>query len=94
MTEVTNARLETKLKQLHITVDRTHQIIESNRQDAIERHCTTIKSVTDSINEIRVATEKSKIQAEVDITEIANWNKEIGSSRFGRGTTEEMGRSA
>ena len=77
MTEVTNAKLETKLKQLKITVDRTHQITESNRQDAIERHCTTIKSITDSINEIRVAIQESKIQAEVYITEIANWNDEI-----------------
>ena len=58
-------------------MDRTHQTIESNRQDPIERHCTTIKLVTDSIYEIRVAIEESKIQAEVDITEIANWNTEI-----------------
>ena len=77
MTEVTNAKVETKLKQLKITVDRTHQIIEWNRQDAIERHCTTIKSVADSVNEIRVTIEESKIQAEVNITEIANWNAEI-----------------
>ena len=77
MTEAINARLETKLKQLRITVDRARQIIELNQQDAIERHCTTIKSVTDSINVIRVAIEESLIQAEVDITEITNWNTEI-----------------
>ena len=77
MTEAINASLETKLKQLRITVDRTRQIIKSNRQDSIERHCMTIKSVTDSINEIRVSMEERLIQAEVDITIITNWNAEI-----------------
>ena len=77
MTEVTSARLEMKLKQLRITVDRTYQVIESNRQDAIERHCTAIKSVTNSTNEMRVSVGESKIQAEVETTEITTWNAEI-----------------
>ena len=77
MTEVTSARLETKLKQLRITVGRTLQVIGSNRQNAIERYCTAIKSVTDSINEMQVSVEESKIQAEVEMTEITTWNAEI-----------------
>ncbi|CAB3996422.1 Collagen alpha-1(XXVII) chain B [Paramuricea clavata] len=70
-------KLDTKLKQLKLTVDRTGTIVESNQQDAIERHCATIKSITNSINEMRVAVEEIKIQAETDITEITAWNTEI-----------------
>ena len=75
--EVTNAKLETKLKQLRITVDRTYSIMETKRQEAVERHITAIKSVTESINEIRVAVEEGKIQAEVDVPEITAWNDNI-----------------
>ena len=75
--EVTNAKLETKLKQLRITVDRTYSIMETKRQEAVERHITAIKSVTESINEIRVAVEDGKIQAEVDVREITAWNDNI-----------------
>lgn len=75
--EGTNAKLETKLKQLRITVGRTHNVVETKRQDAVERHITTIKSVTESINGMRVSVEEEKIQNDVDEGEITAWNNDI-----------------
>ncbi len=94
--EVTNAKLETKLKQLRITVDRTYSIMETKRQEAVERHITAIKSVTESINEIRVAVEEGKIQAEDDVPEITAWKRwhdnidKIGRSRHSCGRAERL----
>ena len=73
----TDVKLETKLKQLRITVDRTNNIVETKRQEAIERHIKTIKSVTQSINEIRVTVEEEKIQSNVDEAEITALNNNI-----------------
>ena len=75
---MTNAKLETKLKQLRITVDRTYSILETKHQEAVERHISAIKSVTESINGVRVTVEE-KIQTEVDRGIMAlttNWQKE------------------
>ena len=76
---MTNAKLETKLKQLRITVDRTYSIFETKHQEAVERHISAIKSVTESINGVRVTVEEEKIQTEVDrgiMALTANWQKE------------------
>ena len=68
------AKLNVKLTQLRITVERTNSVLDSNRQETIERHCVALKSITDSVNEMRVVVEESKIEAGEEMTEIATWN--------------------
>ena len=64
------AKLEVKLTQLRITMARTKSVLDSNRQDNIERHCAALKTITDSVNKLGLAVEESKIEAKEDIAEI------------------------
>ena len=47
--------------------------MKTKRQEAVERHITTVKSITESINRIRVAVKEGKTQAEVDVPKITAW---------------------
>ena len=69
--------MDVKLTQLHITIERTNNVLDSNRQENIERHRATLKTITDSVNGMRLAVEESKIEAKEDMTEITKWNSEI-----------------
>ena len=71
------AKLEVKLTQLRITIARTNSVLDSNRQENIERHRAALKSITDSVNELRLAVEESKIEAKEDMAEITKWNGEL-----------------
>ena len=62
-------KLDVKLTQLHITMERTRK--------NIERHCVTLTTIMDSVNEMRLAVKESKIKAKEDMTEITKWNSKI-----------------
>ena len=71
------ANLRVKLTQHRITMERTNNIFDSNRRENIERHRTSLKTITNSVNEIRLTVEESKIEANEDIAEITRWNEEL-----------------
>ena len=71
------AKLEVKLTQLRITMARTNSVLDTNRQENIERHRAAIKSITDSVNKLRLTVEESKIEAKEDMEEITKWNGEL-----------------
>ena len=71
------AKLEVKLTQLRITIQRTNSVLDSNRREIIERHSTALKSITDSVNELRLTVEESKIKAKENLDEIAKWNGQL-----------------
>ena len=65
-------KLEVKLTQLCITIQRTNSVLDSNRREIIERHSTALKSITDSVNELRLT-----VKAEENLDEIAKWNGQL-----------------
>lgn len=71
------AKLDVKLRQLRIAMERTSSVLDSDRQENIERHRAALKTITDSVNEMRLAVEESKIEAKEDMTEITKWNDEL-----------------
>ncbi len=71
------AKLEVKLTQLRISMQRTNSVLDSNRWEIIERHSTALKSITDIVNELRLTVEENKIEAEENLDEIAKWNGQL-----------------
>lgn len=55
------AKLDVKLTQLRMTIARTNGALDSNRREIIERHSTALKSITDSVNELRLTVEESDL---------------------------------
>ena len=64
------ANLRVKLTQHRITMERTKNIFDSNRRETIERHRKALKTITNSVNEIRLTIEESKVKTNEDIAEI------------------------
>ena len=58
-------------------MERTNNIFDSNRRENVERHRTSLKTITNSVNEIRLTVEESKIEANEDVAEITRWNEEL-----------------
>ena len=56
---------------------RTNSVLDTNRQENIERHRAALQSITDSVNELRLTVEESKIEAKEDMAEITKWNGEL-----------------
>ena len=48
-----NSNLETKLTQLHIYVKKTNLVIEGQNSEAIERHLKTLRTILDTVNNLR-----------------------------------------
>ena len=76
---VTQEKLEVKLKQLHIAVERTKSVIVSSSREAIERQLSTLKSTCKNVNQIRVVVEEIKIQSNEDMATITTWNSKLDS---------------
>ena len=55
----------------------TKGYLRNNLVDNIERHCVALKTITDSVNKLRLAVEESKIEAKEDIAETTKWNDEL-----------------
>ena len=75
----TQEKLDIKLKQLRIAVERTKTATDSNSQEAIERQLVTLKSISDSVNQIRVDVEELKIESEEEMAIITTWNVDLDS---------------
>ena len=64
--------LETKTKQLQITVKRTTNILDKGDEESIERHLTTLRTIISDVEKLRLAVEVEKIAADEDTSEWEN----------------------
>ena len=78
MTAVEN-NLGTKLTQLHIYVNKTDLFIEGQNSEAIERHLQTLRTISDTVNHLRLDVEAKKIESEVDNDALQTWNDDVDS---------------
>lgn len=69
--------LETKLKQLERTEDKTSDVLKSGKRSAISRHLTNLKELLTEVDNARRAFEAEKITAKVSDEEISAWNDGI-----------------
>ena len=67
-------KLETKLTQLTLAAQRTEKILDSGKQEAIERHLKGLKATISEADQHKRAVEASKID---DKQEIGDWNAEV-----------------
>ena len=66
--------LNTKTKQLQITVKRTADILDKGEEESIERHLATLRTIISDVEKLRLAVEVEKIAAEEDTGE---WENDI-----------------
>ena len=59
----------TKLTQLQITSKRTGAILEKGDDESIKRHQTTLKTIINGVEKLRLVVEEEKIAAKEDIGE-------------------------
>ena len=77
--ENAESTLETKLKQLKRTEDKTDGILTSGKQSTISRQLTNLKELLTEVENARRTVEGEKIAAEVSDDEISTWNDEINA---------------
>ena len=77
--ENAESTLETKLKQLKRTEDKTDGILTSGKQSTISRQLTNLKELLTEVENARRTVEGEKIAAEVSDDEISTWNDGINA---------------
>ena len=70
-------KLETKLKQLKLGVERTGNILDSGKPESIKRHLNALRETVRETNEHKRAVEAVKIEADESIDIINEWNLKI-----------------
>ena len=70
-------KLETKLKQLKLSVGRTNNILDSGKPESIKRHLSALRETVREANECKRAVESEKIEADKSAEEINDWNIEV-----------------
>ena len=70
-------KLETKLKQLKLGVERTGNIVDSGEPESIKRHLNALRETVRETNEHKRAVEAVKIEADESIDIINEWNLTI-----------------
>ena len=70
-------KLETKLKQLKLGVERTGNILDSGKPENIKRHLNALRETVRETNEHKRAVEAVKIEADESIDIINEWNLTI-----------------
>lgn len=75
--EATEANLEIKVTQLKMSIGKTNTIVEAGKPEAIERHLSTLRSLTTEINRMRLEVEATKLGAKEEIADIEAWNSGI-----------------
>ena len=68
-----NQTLETKLKHLKITRDKTETIIKSNNYERIERHREALKVLVNVVDACKREVEEFKITSGEDVDNSAEW---------------------
>ena len=75
--EATEAKLDIKVTQLKMSIGKTSTILEAGKSEAIERHLSTLRSLTAEINRMRLEVEATKLGAKEEIAHIEAWNSGI-----------------
>ena len=75
--EATQANLDIKVTQLKMSIGKTNTIVEAGRAEAIDRHLSTLRSLTTEINRMRLEVEATKLAAKEEIADIEAWNSGI-----------------
>ena len=68
--ETTEANLEIKVTQLDMTVDKTNAVLQGGKNEAIERHLSSLKYISSEINRMRLNLEATKLAAKEEMTAI------------------------
>ena len=74
--ETTEANLEIKVTQLDMAVDKTNAVLQGGKNEAIERHLSSLKYISSEINRMRLNLEATKL-AEKEMTAIEEWNTKL-----------------
>ena len=75
--ETTEANLEIKVTQLDMAVDKTNTVLHGGKNEAIERHISSLKYISSEINHMRLNLEASKFAAKEEMTAIEEWNARL-----------------
>ena len=75
--ETAKTKLDVKLTQLKLAVEKTESVLGKANQEAIERHLKGLKVLTDEVEESKRTVEGLKIEAKVEVVEITQWSEEI-----------------
>ena len=70
-------KLETKLKQLKLSVERTNNILDSGKPESIKRHLSALRETVREANECKRAVESEKIETDESAEIINDWNIEV-----------------
>ena len=76
-------KLEIKLTQLQMTLEKTNAVISSSNSEAIERHYQTLKTITADVSRLRLGVEAKKIEAKEQMEKIQTWNADIDAKLEG-----------
>ena len=68
--EATEESLDIKFTQLKMTIGKTNTVLEAENPEAIERHLSSLRSLTTEINRMRLELEATKIGKKEEITDI------------------------
>ena len=72
--EATEANLDIKVTQLKMSIGKTNTIVETGKSEAIERHLSTLQSLSKELNQMRIEVEATKLGAKEEISDIEAWN--------------------
>ena len=75
--EATQTNLDIKVTQLKMSIGKTNTIVEAGRAEAIDRHLSTLRSLTTEINLMRLEVEATKLAAKEENADIEAWNSGI-----------------
>ena len=86
--EATEVNLDIKVTQRKMSIGKMNTIVETGNSEAIERHLSTLQSLSKELNRMRIEVEVTKLGAKEKIAEIEVWNSGIdttGKSRLRSG---------
>ena len=77
--EAAKMKLDTKLTQLNLAVQKTESVLEKANQEAIERHLNSLKVITGEVEQSKQVVEELKIEEKVEVTDITQWSESINT---------------
>ena len=75
----TEKTLNTKLVQLHLNAERTESILQTGKQEVIERHLAALKATIAEVDQHKRTREAEKIAEKQDLHDITKWVEETNA---------------
>lgn len=75
--EASKGKLDIKLTQLKLAVEKTASVLEKANQEAIERHLKALKVITSDVDEQKRAVEEIQIAEKIEVEEITQWSASV-----------------